>query len=223
MVIPAHNEEALLPQTLGALLRQTRPADELIVVDSASTDRTANVAMHLGAKVVYCGQPGVAIARQAGLEAASGSWVVTTDADSLPEPTWLAELELAMPGAVALYGPMRFFGLSRFEESFSELGYRVFLALGRLIGKPNLAGANMAFKREAALLLGGYPGVEAREDVLLGLALQRLGQVRYVPNALVRTSARKLSKGWTPFLWKHIKNFFEGSDNYLQGGSGKER
>ncbi|MCP9976429.1 glycosyltransferase [Actinomadura madurae] len=44
VIVPAHNEEEGLPATLESLLRQTVPADQIIVVDDGSTDRTSQVA-----------------------------------------------------------------------------------------------------------------------------------------------------------------------------------
>lgn len=44
VVIPAHNEERDLGETLDALMRQTVPPDRIIVVDDGSTDRTSEVA-----------------------------------------------------------------------------------------------------------------------------------------------------------------------------------
>jgi glycosyltransferase involved in cell wall biosynthesis len=222
VVIPAHNEETYLPSTLKALARQTFPPDEVIVVDNASTDRTAQVAEAFGARVVHCGRKGVAFARQAGLLAARGEWVAMTDADSLPTPTWLERLMARREGAVALYGPLRFYGVSPLEAAFSEWGYRAFLHLMALLRRPNLAGANMMFLREAALRVGGFPEVEAREDVLLGYALARLGPVRYVPDALVLTSARRLKRGWVPFLLQQLKNLLGRPEGYFEdGGRGR--
>lgn len=58
VVIPARNEEAYLPSALEAVLAQTLPPFEVIVVDNASTDRTREVAEALGARVVFCGRRG---------------------------------------------------------------------------------------------------------------------------------------------------------------------
>jgi hypothetical protein len=135
-------------------------------------------------------------------------WVATTDADSLPAPAWLAGFAQAASAGdrVALYGPMRFCGVTPPLVTASELGYSAFLRACELAGRPNLAGANMAFSRGAAALVGGYPDVDAYEDVLLGRALGRLGGVAFVPGALVETSARRLEGGWLPFLWRHAQN-----------------
>ena len=223
VVIPAHNEEVYLPGALEAVWAQTLKPLEVIVVDNASTDRTGEVAEALGARVVHCGRKGVAHARQAGLLAARGEWVAMTDADSLPVKGWLERLAARAEGAVALYGPLRFYGVSPWEAAFSEWGYRAFLNLMALLGRPNLAGANMMVRKEAALQLGGFPEVEAREDVLLGWRLKALGPVRYVPEALVLTSARRLKGGWGPFLLRQARNLLGDPRGYFGGGGERER
>ncbi|THF86237.1 glycosyltransferase [Deinococcus sp. KSM4-11] len=215
VVIPARNEAAYLPATLQALGRQTRPPAEVIVVDNGSMDDTAEVAHAWGARVVPCPERGVARARQAGLLAASCAWIATTDADSLPSPQWLERLDAATPGRVALYGPMRFCGVAPAWSQLSGAAYSAFLHVCRVIGKPNLAAGNMAFSREAALLAGGYPVVEAYEDVILGQELARLGAVVYVPGALVETSARRLDRGLFPFLWQHYRNITGHTRGYF--------
>ncbi|WP_243093860.1 glycosyltransferase family 2 protein [Thermus thalpophilus] len=221
VVIPAHNEQAYLAGALEAVLAQTLPPFEVIVVDNASTDRTREVAERYGVRVVYCAKKGVAHARQAGLLAARGEWVAMTDADSRPLPHWLAALSRRAEGALALYGPLRFYGVSPWEAAFSEWGYRAFLHLMALLGRPNLAGANLMVLKEAALRVGGFPEVEAREDVLLGNKLARLGPVRYVPEALVLTSARRLKGGWGRFLLRQLRNLLGDPRGYF--GEGGER
>ncbi|MFN9954541.1 MAG: glycosyltransferase family 2 protein, partial [bacterium] len=44
VVLPVYNREQILPQTLASLLHQTLPADEILVIDDGSTDRTAALA-----------------------------------------------------------------------------------------------------------------------------------------------------------------------------------
>jgi len=223
VVIPAHNEEAYLAGALEAILAQSLPPCEVIVVDNASTDRTREVAEGFGVRVVHCARKGVAHARQAGLLAARGEWVAMTDADSRPLSHWLASLARRAEGALALYGPLRFYGVSPWEAAFSEWGYRAFLRLMALLGKPNLAGANMMVLKEAALRVGGFPEVEAREDVLLGYKLARLGPVRYVPEALVLTSARRLKGGWGRFLLRQARNLLGDPRGYFGEGGERER
>ncbi|WP_164927961.1 glycosyltransferase [Deinococcus radiodurans] len=161
VIIPARNEAAYLPGTLRALERQTLAPAEVIVVDNASRDQTAQIARSWGAQVLSCPEGGVARARQLGLDTARSSWVATTDADSLPAPGWLAAYA------------------------------------------------------QAALLAGGYPEVEAYEDVILGQNLARLGEIGYVPRALVETSARRLDRGVGPFLIQHLRNLTGHTRGYF--------
>lgn len=222
VVIPARNEEAYIQSCLRAILNQTLQPSELIVVDNGSTDRTATIASALGAKLVSCPTPGVAAARQAGLEVATGDWVATSDADSRPTPGWLEALQARMEGSVALYGPLRMFGLPWWQEELTEVGYGTFLKLMGLLRRPNLAAANMAFRREVALEVGGYPALEAGEDVALGLRLRRKGRVRYVREALVLTSSRRVKGGWSKFFGQQIRNISGNPGGYFAGGGERE-
>lgn len=215
MIIPARNEAAYLPGTLRALAAQTQPPREVIVVDNGSRDETAHIARTWGARVLPCPERGVAAARQRGLEAASSDWVATTDADSRPQPQWLECFSQAAPGHAALYGPMRFWGLGSPWDECSGLTYSAFLHICRVVGRPNLAGGNMAYRREAALAVGGYPQVEAQEDVILGQQIARLAPIAYVPGALVETSARRLEGGVLPFVLQHVRNITGHTRGYF--------
>jgi glycosyltransferase involved in cell wall biosynthesis len=90
IVIPAFNEERLLPQTLAhiAAAREAFPArgwqSELIVCDNHSTDRTAELARAAGATVVFEPVNQIGRARNCGAAAATGDWLLFIDADSLP-------------------------------------------------------------------------------------------------------------------------------------------
>jgi glycosyltransferase involved in cell wall biosynthesis len=84
VVIPAFNEEDLLPELLGDVRRQTFGECEIIVADAGSTDRTRALAREFDARVVAGGSP--AAGRNRGAEAAQGSFLFFLDADvRLPE------------------------------------------------------------------------------------------------------------------------------------------
>ena len=90
IIVPAFNEA----QGLKASLRSIRSAmtafdragwtTELIVCDNNSTDRTADIARAMGARVVFEPVNQISRARNAGAAAASGDWLVFVDADSHP-------------------------------------------------------------------------------------------------------------------------------------------
>ena len=86
VVVPAFNEEALLPGSLAAIRGAMSAFEqaELIVCDNNSSDRTAEISRAAGAKVVFEPVNQIARARNAGAAAASGDWLLFVDADSYP-------------------------------------------------------------------------------------------------------------------------------------------
>src|SRR5690349_12033750 len=115
-VVPAYNEEALLPSCLRAIraeIERTGVAAEVIVVDNASTDGTASVARATpGVVLVHQPKKGLVQARSAGFDASSGELVANIDADTLVPPGWLDRVlaEFAAdPGLVCVSGPYDYY------------------------------------------------------------------------------------------------------------------
>src|SRR5260221_13233142 len=78
-VVPAHNEEALIGRALEAINASARAVGEpfeIIVVDDASTDRTADIARDGGAHVISVGYRQIARTRNAGAQAARGDILI---------------------------------------------------------------------------------------------------------------------------------------------------
>jgi len=84
VVIPCHNEE----EGVRAVMAQMPPiVDEVVVVDNCSTDRTAEIATSLGARVVFEGRKGYGRAYKTGFSEAQGDVIVTMDGDGTYPPT----------------------------------------------------------------------------------------------------------------------------------------
>lgn len=82
-VIPAYNAEEYISRSIDSVLSQSRPVDEIIVVDDGSTDKTAQIVKSYGERVRYIYQEnaGVSAARNTGILAATGDWIAFLDAD----------------------------------------------------------------------------------------------------------------------------------------------
>lgn len=83
VVIPTWNRAALTLRALDSLSRQSRPPDEVLVVDDGSTDDTTERVRSRFPEVTLLAQPnrGVSAARNAGIRAAHGSWIAFLDSD----------------------------------------------------------------------------------------------------------------------------------------------
>lgn len=94
VVIPAFNAGQTISQTIEALERQTYPRElfEIIVVDDGSTDNTAEIIRQYNVKCIYQEKSGPAKARNTGWRQARSEFIYFTDADCIPQSTWIAEL-----------------------------------------------------------------------------------------------------------------------------------
>ncbi|MCU1306075.1 MAG: hypothetical protein JWN45_770 [Acidobacteriaceae bacterium] len=82
VAIITKNEEANIRRTLESV----RWADEVIIVDSGSTDRTCEIARELGAKVFVEEWKGFAAQKNSAIEKCTGDWILSLDADEEVSP-----------------------------------------------------------------------------------------------------------------------------------------
>jgi glycosyltransferase involved in cell wall biosynthesis len=83
LIIITKNEEA----SIGRCIASVGIDDEIVVVDNGSTDRTTEIARGLGARVIEAPDwPGFGAQKQRALDAATGDWVLSLDADEWIEP-----------------------------------------------------------------------------------------------------------------------------------------
>ncbi|HEY1730302.1 MAG TPA: glycosyltransferase family 2 protein [Terriglobales bacterium] len=112
VVIITLNEEANLARTLTSVSW----ADEIIVLDSGSTDRTREVAESFHAKCFCESWKGFAAQKNSALEKASGDWILSLDADEEVEPLLAQEIKQTLansPSAAGFWIPRRNFFLGR--------------------------------------------------------------------------------------------------------------
>lgn len=210
VVIPAHNEQVLLPAALAAVDRAARhPAlasTRLVVVvtTDACTDGTQEVARRAGALIAPLDARSPGPARAAGVALALHTlgldparvWIASTDADSEVPPRWLAhQRACAREGWEAVVGTVR---PHRWPPALGGVirdHIRSYEAAGGHGGGPDLHphvhGANLGVRADAYEHVGGFPALATGEDHALVGALQagghRVLRTRRFP---VLTSAR---------------------------------
>jgi len=190
LVIPAYNEERLLPRLLdsvGAAGCAYGAADaiEVIVADNQSTDRTAQIAATYGCRVVAVEKRVIAAARNGGAREARGEIVCFLDADSQLHPQTFIEIDKALATGRCIGGAS---GVRMERWSLGiALAYALIVPFVWLMRMDT----GVVFCRKADFdAVGGYD--ESRpvaEDVAFLWALRRLGKTR--GQRLMRTTRAK--------------------------------
>ena len=203
MVVPAHNEEALIPACLTALRDAASlisvPVRVVVVLDDC-TDRTADICDRFGVETCRIVARNVGLARAVGARtllaneiAPESVWLATTDADTRVETTWLRhQVELARSGADVVLGIVQLgddVPPGRRRRDF-EANYRK--RLSRDGTHQHVHGANLGLRASVYLRAGGFAPVAAHEDRRLLEQLYSLEDVTIeAPQSLrVRTSGR---------------------------------
>ncbi len=227
VVIPVHNGERTLAQCLAAICQMERPPDEVIVVDDASTDRTAEIASRFPCRIVRLTENvGAARAKNRGAAVAQGDILFFTDADVVVPPqllTWLLEnyADETVTGVVGLLGTE--LPYEDFPSQFKNLWmHHTYARLPAYVGLFYTSAASI--RRAAFAAEGGfdesYRGASVTEDMDFGQRLLTAGYrirfdrrlevqhlKRYGLRELLRTDlerARALTKIWLRNKLAHV-------------------
>jgi len=206
VVVPAHDEEALLPACLAALRRTASalrvPVHVLVVADRCG-DRTAAVARAERAPVISIQARNVGAARAAGmtelLRLTSGSdpsrvWLATTDADTVVSPGWLRrQLEYADAGWDVVLGTVTVTDWDGHPPHVPVV-FEHRYASGSA-PHPHVHGANLGIRASAYLAAGGFRPLPTAEDhALLAAATQAGCSVVQAGDITVETSGRQVAR-----------------------------
>jgi len=206
IVVPAFNEEALLPRTLERLneaMAAVALTGEIVVCDNNSTDATAAVARDHGATVAFEPVNQISRARNTGARAAHGRFLVFVDADTeVPAPLLQAALGRLSSGQICGGGAT--VAMEGIGEGFSSRLVSLWNAVSR--ARRLAAGSFIYVLREGFEAVGGFSeGVYASEEIWLSRAVRRWGRKRGLRFEILEappvvTSGRKTRWYPTPVL-----------------------
>lgn len=217
MVIPAHDEEALIGRCLASVTRAVAHARErapdlevaVVVVLDACSDTTAPQVRRWPVEAIEIGARRVGTARRMGIERAlatlsarpADTWIAMTDADTVVPSDWIThQLDLAETGVDLVLGTVR--------PDFADLSARhaAYWRATHHRGRPpgNVHGANLGVRASTYARAGGIPDLVEHEDVALVRAVRALGaRERASDEHEVETSGRFTGRtpgGYAAFL-----------------------
>lgn len=212
IIVPAFNEERLLPATLESMAAAARAFDqagwtsELIVCDNNSTDRTAEIARAAGARVVFEPVNQISRARNAGAAVATGEWLIFVDADSHPSAALFADVMKAINRGDCIAGG------STVAVDSTLLIARVTVALWNRFSRSTrwLAGSFIFCETAVFRRVGGFSErLYAAEELDLSRRLKRLARregrrVVVLHQHPLVTSARKAHL----YSWRDALRFY---------------
>jgi glycosyltransferase involved in cell wall biosynthesis len=219
-IVPAHNEQSCIGRTLQAIDESARIVGrpyEIIVVDDASTDATAEIARRHNATVLPVNHRQIAATRNSGARAARGGRLFFVDADTTINPRAVASALRYMDTGAVGGGAPTWLGKGEIVPLYIRFIAVLGLFGAKLVGFTG--GAFMFCTREAFQAAGGF---DERfywgEEAAFALALKRQGRFVVLWQHVLtsgrrfrKTSALQLLAGGVRMIFSPVKTFTQRS------------
>ncbi len=204
VIIPCRNGERIVGDAVRSALAQSEPPADVLVVDDASTDGTAQAAAAAGARVLRsASRRNAGGARNAGMDAASGDVFAFLDADVVAPADWLARVRAAFesdPRIVAVGGRVQNGRPGRYGDLDLFLNHSEWIDDRRAMEKGLIPTLGIAYRRDA---IGAIRFVETNlgEDASFSDAVLQAtrGKLWYDP-AILMTHRHERLDG--PTFWR---------------------
>ena len=221
ILVPCHNEEKQIRETILHLLDQDYPNFEILAIDDGSTDKTADLLHELSrgqerVRALYLREnQGKGSALTLGSLMARGDLIVTIDADALLDVSalkWLAWHFLNFPRVGAITGNPRVLNRTSLLGKIQTGEYATIIGLikrtQRLLGKVlTVSGVIAAFRKQALFSVGFWDPTMVTEDIDITWKLEkRFWDVRYEPHAVCWIRVPETLRG----LWRQRLRWAQG-------------
>ena len=189
VVIPCRNAERTVADSVLSAFEQSEPPLEVLVVDDASTDSSAQAARRAGARVIENrSRRNAGGARNAGIAAAKGDAFAFVDADAVAPRDWLERARTAFerdPDVVAVGGRIANGRPGRWGELDWFLNHSEWIRAGRPGPRKNIPTMGIVYRRDAVGDIR-FPETNSGEDTAFALAvLARGGKLWYDPEIVL--------------------------------------
>lgn len=220
VVVPVLNEEQSIRALLDGLLHQTRPPDEIVIIDGGSTDATPRIVEGYKTARVRLIREANALpgrGRNVGVAGATHEWLAFIDAGVRPATDWLAriaERAESDPTVDVVYGAWEPVTDSFFKEC-AAIAYAYVPENG--VDERSRAILSSLMRRSVWQEVGGFSEhLRSAEDLLFMSKIDAGGfKIAYAPAAVVSWSL-------PPSLGRTFKRFFTYSRNNLKAGLGRK-
>jgi glycosyltransferase involved in cell wall biosynthesis len=215
LIIPAYNEEKYIGTCLEYVLKNAHGLlHEIIVVDNASTDRTAEIARRFsGVEVISEKSKGQPKARQCGFEHATGDILAYIDADTRMPAGWVEQIQKEFtknPKLACLSGPYIYYDLPAWKNMLVALWYLFAMPVYYIVGYM-ATGGNLALRTTALQAMGGFDTSIAfyGEDSAIARGAHSVGTVLFKRSFRMPTAARRFkAEGFVQTAYTYLINFF---------------
>jgi glycosyltransferase involved in cell wall biosynthesis len=193
LVVPVRDESATIRSLLRCIEAQSRPPDEVILVDGGSIDRTPDIIREATVgddrfRLLEIGPATPGRGRNEGIRAAAHDWVALTDAGVELDRNWLARLLVVAeqdPNADVVYGAFRPSRGSIFER-LADIAYVSPLESSGVGPVRSRSIASALLRRQAWADAGEFPDLRAAEDRIFMRRLDEIGcRTAVAPEAVV--------------------------------------
>lgn len=198
VVIPVFNEEKYIYKCLKSLMNQEERADEIIVVDNNSTDKSMDIVRRFpNIRIIRQTIQGIIAARNLGFDRAKHEIIARCDADSIPPKDWIKKIKqnFQKKDIVALGGPVATYDMPFFKNPFLCNMYSFFA--DKIYNCNVLVGANMAIRKDVWEKIKAQAALKdhhVHEDVDVSILLSKVGKIGFDEKLIVNTSARSIVK-----------------------------
>lgn len=207
IIVPAHNEENYLRETLHSIKQQTYQNFETIVVANGCTDKTEEIAKkRANIRVLSLPKANVSVARNAGALNAKGDILLFLDADTTLEKDSLKKIKEEFTDDISV-------ATTKVKPDLEKIKYKLAMSFKNFYNKTKIyegcSGLLICRKKDFHQLKGYDPDITVKEHRKLTTKLRKLGKYKCI-NSNVTTSMRRFEKwGLSKVTSYWMKQFFK--------------